>query len=216
MQAYLQESGRLIADYACRECGTHYPLSTQHECCGFPTKYEEVTIAYKGIVGHIDAVFRDRENRIWIVDFKTSSTASAPSKGKKPSAEYSMQVRAYAYLLGKQYGLEVHGVMLVYLPRDNPKTPTIWEHVMTPREYDKIRDELLLQKKLHKLTMECVTVRDYKKLLELRCKNPYCRYCTKSDERLLGMFTKFTRADKYPIIKHKEKLLTATKATTST
>ena len=208
MQTYLQESGQLIADYECRECGKKYPLSTQHECCGFPTHYEEVTINYKEIVGHIDAIFKDRQGRVWIIDFKTSSTASAPAKGRKPSAGYSMQVRAYAYLLKKQYGIDVHGVMLVFLPRDNPKTPSIWEHVMTPREYAKIRGELIQQKALHKQTMLCETLEDYKELMPNRCGGLYCRYCNKTDERLLGMFTRFVKNDRYPIAKHKERLLT--------
>lgn len=204
MQRYLQESGQLIADYTCRECGKKYPLSMKYECCGYPTKYEEITIEYKGIVGHIDAVFKDSAGRIWIIDFKTSSTASAPAKGRKPSAGYSLQVRAYAYLLGKQYGLDVYGCMLVFLPRDNPKTPAIWEHKMTPREYTKVRNELIEQKALHKLTMACESVTQYKRLLKSRCGGDYCRYCKRSDKQLLGAFTRFVKSGKYPISKYRK------------
>ncbi len=123
MQRYLSQSGQFLADYECRECGKKYPLSYKYECCGFPTKYEEVKIDVKlkrgRIQGHIDGIFKDSMGRIWIVDFKTSSIEGAGSKAKSSPPGYVRQVRAYACLLKKQYDIDVYGVMLVYLPRDN-------------------------------------------------------------------------------------------------
>jgi CRISPR/Cas system-associated exonuclease Cas4 (RecB family) len=196
MQRYLAQSGQFLADYECRECGKKYPLSYKHECCGFPTKYEEVTIDVKlklgRIQGHIDGIFRDSLGRIWIVDFKTSSLASATSKEKSSPPGYKRQVRAYALLLKRQYKIDVHGVMLVYLPRDNPKVPKIWEYVLKPTDKEIMKTELLADLKLHQQTMS-VTGEDkalLKQLLSHNCKGEYCQACKTSTETKLKMLKK--------------------------
>ena len=107
VQDYLMQSGQFIADYHCNECGKKYKLSRQVECCGFSTAYEEIEVSYKGIIGHIDGVFVDSKKRVWIIDYKTCTLLNADSKVRRPSQGYSMQVRAYAYLLWKQYKLSL-------------------------------------------------------------------------------------------------------------
>jgi PD-(D/E)XK nuclease superfamily len=179
MQTYLALSGRLLADYSCRECGTKYPLSHKHECCGFPTHYEEVTINWKGIGGHIDAIFKDSKGRYWILDFKTSSLSGSRAKRLKPGPNYERQVKAYAYLLWRQYGIKVEGVMLIFLPRDNPWSPTIWELRMTDRHYEAAKAELLADRKLHKRTMVASTLEEVKSLFLTNCGGEYCDWCKK-------------------------------------
>lgn len=201
MQHYLMQSGTLLANYHCNECGKKYPMSHTHECCGFPTKYEEVEISYRGVLGHIDAIFKDSQGRYWIVDFKTASLTNAAAKSKQPPEGYSIQVRAYAYLLWKQYGIKVAGCMLVFLPRDNPKAPEVWEKPMFELDYTKAREELQHNRKLHAKTMQAETLDDFKYLLKHRCSNSFCSYCKKEDKHLLTMAKRFIAGDKYPISK---------------
>ena len=206
MQDYLSQSGCFLADYACKECGKKYPLSHTIECCGFPTEYEEVNLSVgskqKGFIqGHIDGIFRDKKGNYWIVDFKTSSTAGAPAKVKKAPEGYRRQVRAYAYLLWKQYGIKVVGCMLVYIPRDNPKSPAIWEYKIKPADWDDLKSELYQDKRNHKKTMKAETIEDMKELLKYKCGNPYCEACKMATGKQVNLLTKFINSNKYPIVK---------------
>lgn len=205
MQKYLPQSGQFLADYECKECDTKYPMSQQYECCGFPTQYEEVLISVGGkkgkfgIVGHIDAIFVTKDKKYWILDFKTCSVTNAKNKVRNPSAEYSAQVRAYAYLLRKQYGIVVSGVMLMYLPRDNPRKPQIWEEPIKPDFWEKTRVRLKHWKGLHKKTMYADNLKDILELSKNRCGGQYCEACKKTPAQLKGLFTKLL--PNYPIIK---------------
>lgn len=201
MQRYLAKSGRFIADYECRECGKKYPLSRKYECCGFPTKYEEVSIDFKGIQGHIDGIFVDSRGRVWIVDYKTCSVSGAQSKQTNPGANYKRQVRAYAFLLWKQHGIKVVGVMLVFLPRDNPWEPTIWEQHMSEEEYSAARIELLKDLKLQQRTMKADTVEEMMDLAKTKCGGEYCDACKRGKLENKKLFTKLIKKGVYPIKK---------------
>ena len=200
MQTYLCQSGRFLANYTCKECDKVYKLSHQAECCGFPTTYDEIDLDYKGIQGHIDAVFQDRQGDYWILDFKTTSTNNADDKAKRPPTNYKRQVRAYAYLLWKQHKIKVKGLMLVFIPRDNPKNITIWEHRIKEKDFDDFRDELLIDLNLHKKTMVAQTISDMKPLL-LSCDGEYCKACKMPQSSKIGLLTK--HLNKFPIKKAK-------------
>lgn len=183
MQSYLSASGQFLADYECKECGKKYPLSHVNECCGFPTLYEEVTIDVgtknkrNGIQGHIDGIFRDSKGYYWIIDFKTTTLGGSSSKEKNPGEGYKRQVRAYAVLLRKQYKITVKGVMLVFIPRDNPHKIAIWEQAMGPRDFALGVEELKADKKLHKKTMIAQTLDEVMQLAETSCGSAFCDYC---------------------------------------
>lgn len=194
MQTFLAMSGTLLADYSCRECGTKYRLSYVHECCGFPTHYEEVTIDWKGIGGHIDAIFKDSKGRLWIVDFKTSSLTGSKVKLKNPGPNYKRQIRAYAYLLWKQYGLRVEGLMLVFLPRDNPWSPVIWELKMDDAQYESAKAELLSDLKLQRRTMRASKIEEIRSLFKTNCGSQYCEFCKKPGSMLLKTVSKKLRS----------------------
>jgi hypothetical protein len=197
MQTHLAQSGTLLADYHCRECDTWHRLSHKHECCGFATRYEEVTISWKGIGGHIDAIFKDGKGRYWIVDFKTTSLASAPSKMKKPGKGYERQIKAYAYLLWKQYGIKVEGVMLVFIPRDNPRKVVVWEKVMKAQDYVDTREDLKADLILHRKTMKAEKKEDFKFLLKTKCGGEYCDACKMDAKKLLNEIMR--KAKRFPI-----------------
>ena len=202
MQSYLAESKRFIADYECLECNTKYPLSRVSECCGFPTKYEEVSINYKGIQGHIDGIFVDSQDRIWIVDYKTSSLLGAPLKVKNPPLNYRRQVRAYAYLLWKQHKIKVFGCMLVFLPRDKPWSPEVWEHRMGDQEYEDAKLELRKDRDLHRKTMKASTLEEMMALSKTKCMSEYCPACKRSNSENKKLFTRLLKNPKlYPIKK---------------
>jgi hypothetical protein len=198
MQRYLALTGTLLADYTCRECGKKWPMSHKYECCDLPTKYDEIEIRFKGIVGHIDAVFKDRQGRYWIVDFKTCSISGASTKKTNPGQNYMRQVKAYAYLLWKQYGIKVHGVMLMFLPRDNPWEPTIWEYVLNDERYEGAKAELIRQRRIHKDTMNAKSLADFRTLFKEKCNGPYCDMCKREAKDLIEMVK--SKIKKFPII----------------
>jgi hypothetical protein len=201
MQTYLSQSGSFLADYECKECDTKYPLSYRHECCGFPTSYNEVSIDIKtkrgGIQGHVDGIFKDSQGRLWVVDFKTSSLSAAPSKVNKAPPGYRRQVRAYAYLLKKQYDLDIYGMMLVYLPRDNPRKPSIWEYVLKKGELENIKAELKADLILHNKTMKAASITDMKALIQNKCGGEYCDACKTPDAEKLRVLK--ANINKFPI-----------------
>lgn len=199
-QSYLAQTGNLLADYYCRHCKTWFRASHQHEHCDAPTQYNELTLAYKGVHGHIDAVFKDRSGRYWIVDFKTCSLAGLQGKVKTPPEGYYAQVRAYAYLLRKQYGIRVAGVMLMYVPRDNPAKPGVWCMDLKDQDFSDIRLFLKGQLALHRRTMQATTTEEFTELISHCDKSDeFCRVCKMAD----GDVLKLLRANraKFPIVR---------------
>ncbi len=211
MQTYLSQSGQFLADYSCKHCKIDYPLSHVHECteCGRHTHYEEVTIdvgtknGRLGIQGHIDGIFKDSKGNYWIVDFKTTSVAGAPAKERTPGDGYTRQVKAYAVLLRKQYKIKVKGAMLVFIPRDNPARPKIWETVMSDRDYEVAKAELLQDRSLHRKTMRAETVKDVLGLASTNCGGAYCTHCKKSKPDFMNLVKKAMKKPKLslPILK---------------
>ena len=119
----------------------------------------------------------------------------------KPGDAYVAQVRSYAYLLWKQYGIRVVGVMLIFLPRDNPKDPEVWEERFEDHNFEAAR--LMLKQELykHRLTMEAETLDDFKNLFRMKCASQYCAFCNKPFSELLNLGTKLLKTGKYPIRK---------------
>jgi hypothetical protein len=205
MQTFLSQSGKFLADYSCKECKKKYPLSHKHECCGMATTYDEVTLdvgktKYLRVQGHIDAIFKDKHGKYWILDLKTTSLIKAEEKAKNPPLGYKRQVRAYAYLLWKQYKIKVAGVMLLFIPRDNPQDPTVWEMPINA-DMGSLRDELLQDKRLHRRTMKATTIEEMINLSKNKCGDTYCDPCKKSKEELEQLFSRLIAKGKYPILK---------------
>jgi hypothetical protein len=186
MQNFLCRSGRLLADYHCRECDTWHRMSYRHECCGFPTQYHEARIDYRGIKGHIDAVYKDKQGRLWILDFKTTSIAGAASKKKNPGIVYIEQIETYAVLFELQYGLKIEGIMDAFIMRDNPKKdPAVWARPLTDLMRKQVKKRLAGYRKAHAAAIEASTLKEALGLRRFgRCKNPDCRWCAKSDSTL--------------------------------
>lgn len=193
MQRFLSPSGRFLADWKCRICGRKRKLSTKSECCDFTMDYHEIKIDHKGVVGHIDAVFKDSKGRYWILDFKTCTIAGSGYKKSSPGAAYMEQVETYAYMLWKQYGIKVEGVMLMFIPRDNPLTPTVWVRLVNELSFQKIAKRIKRYKIAHREALDAVSLEDALALAEYgRCKGEWCRVCKSSE----GLKKQIKRAHK--------------------
>lgn len=178
VQRYLSPSGRFLADWRCRQCGKTRKLSTDSECCDFTMDYNEVLINYKGVVGHIDAIFQDAHGKYWILDFKTCTVSGSSYKQKSPGAAYREQVETYAYLLWKQYGIRVEGVMLMFIPRDNPVTPTVWVKLLDKADFKRIGATIKQYKVMHREALNAQTLEEALALASWgRCKGDWCKTC---------------------------------------
>ncbi len=182
VQRYLAPGSKLLADWHCKPCNKWRRLSTNSECkCGRTMDYHEVLINHKGVVGHIDAIFKDRYGKYWILDFKTSTLTGSGYKKKSPGYVYKEQVETYALMLKLQYGIKVEGVMLMFIPRDDPTKPTVWTSLLDSDDFVRIQKRTNKYKKRHKQTLDAETWDEVKELAGFgKCKNPYCEICTSS------------------------------------
>lgn len=178
MQRFLSPSGKFLADWECRVCGKKRKLSTKSECCDFTMDYHELLINHKGVVGHIDAVFKDSKGKYWILDFKTCTISGASYKQKSPGAAYKEQVETYAIMLYLQYGIKVEGVMLMFLPRDNPKAPSVWVDLITNADLKRVHKRVKAYKKQHREALAVTTMKEAIALAQYgKCKNDWCKTC---------------------------------------
>lgn len=188
LQNFLCRSGKFLADYECKECGKWYRMSYKHECCEFPTKYHEVEIDYKGIKGHIDCIYRDKNGKLWIVDFKTTSIKGAPGKKKDPGVTYREQIEIYAVLVELQYGIKIEGFADYFILRDNPMAsdPVMWNRPLTDDVRKRVKSKLSLYKKMHKAAITANSKEEALALLDWgRCKDPYCQVCGEKSDKVL-------------------------------
>ena len=144
-------------DYACKKCGKK------------SWKYVEVTVAYKGIEGHVDMILRVPDYsqkadsklnkggigwRYCVIDYKTTSLPEIPKKyqtdwtardkimsKKYPVPANVVQIRSYAALLRRKYKLNVCGTSLAYLDRSGPVRSKRTFHLVT-QEWSKNDDKL--------------------------------------------------------------------------
>jgi hypothetical protein len=210
MQEFLAKAGCFLADYHCAECDTWHKMSYKHECCGFPTRYEEISINYKGIHGHIDAVFRDAKGGLWILDYKTCSTVAAPKKQEDPGIVYIEQIETYAVLIELQYGIKIEGIMDAFIIRDNPRaTPAIYSRGLTDEKRAEVKKRLGMYKRMHREALDAETWEDVLALAEYeKCVNPYCDACKMQDKDLVrnlrAAFDRGLAANRVPIRKFVE------------
>ncbi|BAG41617.1 hypothetical protein [Ralstonia phage phiRSL1] len=186
LQNFLSRSGQLLADYHCTHCKKWHRMSYVHECCDHPTQYHEVEIDYKGIHGHIDAIYKDKEGRLWIVDFKTTSVKGAPGKKKDPGATYREQIETYAVLVELQYGLKIAGYADAFILRDNPVTtdPVLWVRPLTDETRKRVKQRLSRYKKMHRAALDAASKSEVLALMDWgRCKGEYCPVCSKMDDK---------------------------------
>lgn len=107
--------------------------------------YEEITIEWKELSGHIDLVLRLPNGTYIVVDFKTTSMESKhrlkkwnPDKFYEPSSpSYIAQIRTYASLLTLLFDMRIVGWCLVNMDRDRPVGFDDNTYSMIPASWDR-------------------------------------------------------------------------------
>lgn len=179
VQNYLANTGKFLASWKCRVCGSVRNVSMDNHCCDTPMKYREVLIKYKGVVGHIDAIYKDTNGDYWILDYKTTSVEQAKKKATNPGIAYQEQIEAYALMLKLQYGIIVKGVLLMFIKRDSPRTPIMFGRVLEKLDFPKIAKRINRYKKMHKEVLNVKTLDEAKALYTKygKCSNSMCDTC---------------------------------------
>ncbi len=215
LQTFLGKSGKFLADWRCRCCGKWKRLSHDNECCDLEMEYHEVTINYRGVVGHIDAIFRDKKGRYWIVDFKTASTSGAKTKRTSPGKVYIEQVETYANTLYRQHDIKCYGVALFFVTRDNPKKPTIWNKLLEDEDYSRIVKRTKRYLRMHREVLDVVSKSEAIALAEYgRCASAFCSVCKSSvslKARLRQAWRQGKAAGRLPLIDYATKALEKSK-----
>ncbi len=203
LQTFMGRSGKFLANWRCPICRKTRKVSMQHECCDFPSKYDEVEISYKGVVGHIDGIYRDKHGHYWIIDFKTTSVLSALRKHSDPGLAYREQVDAYALMLWLEHGIKVKGVVLFFVRRDNPKEPVIWQMELSDLDFKVIKKRIVGYKRQHKEVLAAETMKEALALAQYgRCKNPWCKSCksaVRQKTQIKFAFAKGEAANRLPL-----------------
>lgn len=229
MQTMMVRQGdRVFGDWKCPKCKKVEHMSLFRKCdkCRIPMEYEELEIDYKGIKGHVDTLMvpksdvalakkisampeakryeESKKLRFIIVDYKTCSISNSAKKKVNPGSAYKSQIRAYAWLLTKQYGLQIVSTILMFLPRDNPNKPVYWEQAWNGADDMKKMGKLLKRWKVsHKETLAAETWEEVRALYENygTCEGDYCKVCKGSSiKQVLKQAYKEAKAeDRLPI-----------------
>lgn len=206
LEKYMTCNKGLFGEWYCPKCFKKIGLSLypKEKCCRF-YKYREISINYKGIVGHIDTVIKDENSDYWIVDYKTTTKSKLSEKAKDPGLTYKLQIFTYALCMQLQYGIKIKGVCLMFIAKENPclENISMYTSLVTKRKLLKVKN---LLKKYLSTKKACVTASCYDDIdikLE-KCSDPYCPVCTKYTEEQLNDFlrAKMNKDNGFPIIKY--------------
>jgi hypothetical protein len=128
IQYVLGHGTQILGHWKCltKGCEGTKAITFRNMCpvCKRPMEYEELTVRRgKHLTGHIDGVWRAKDGRYYIVDYKTSSVDAIqnnPQTGFMPYPKNVAQIVAYCALIEQQYNIEISGWILMYVARDNP------------------------------------------------------------------------------------------------
>lgn len=130
----------IVAEWSCLECGTlRKPGFRPIKCddCGSTKgfKYNEITIIYRNLTGHVDLLYHLGDGRYLLIDFKTTDLSGKRNKGGweksfKPSPNYYVQIRSYATLLKEVFGYNIVAWSLLFIDRAKP--------IVNARDFHKI------------------------------------------------------------------------------
>lgn len=189
VQSFLCLNEHAFGNFFCPECGELWTMqSSPIECptCHVQLRYQEVGINYKGFSGHVDFLLKF-DDELWLIDFKSSSTASIAGKVAKTPEAYDLQTLSYALLLRKQYGLKIHGRAIIYISRDNPSHMRIGgTEIITKERLKYIYNILKEQRSLLNFLLDCTSYESFMENVGIqRCGSPYCKMCSTYTDREL-------------------------------
>lgn len=129
--------------------------TTNFKCpkCLHPMEYVEIEINYRGLKGHVDAIYKMGKNTFWVGDYKTTTKNNLKSSGL-PKSEHLQQVPTYCYALEKTYGIKVLGFSLLYFSRDNPYEFVEKSYTWTKQWRSEIADLIRQQKVIYKSAVQ--------------------------------------------------------------
>lgn len=118
----------LFGVWKCPKCrkehGPSHPPIKCEGCGGKELVYEEITLKYRNLSGHVDMITHIGNGRYVLWDFKTTDLVAKRKRGHiskfKPSPNYFIQIRTYATLLRKLYGINIVAWTLVFIDRAKP------------------------------------------------------------------------------------------------
>lgn len=128
IQRWLGHSKRMLGNWKCSsaKCKGKREFSFRNVCpkCGSEMLYEEFEVeALKHLSGHLDGIYKARNGKFYLIDYKTSSVRVIGSNWKTKMLPYKynvFQITAYAALIEQVYDIEISGWILYYLSRDSP------------------------------------------------------------------------------------------------
>lgn len=185
--------------------------TTKHKCpsCDHPMEYVEIEINYKGLKGHIDAIYKMGKNKFWVGDYKTTTKNILKKHSKLPKREHLMQVPTYCYALEELYGMEILGFSLLYFSRDNPYEFVEKSDTWNNRWRAKIKQLIIDQKRNYRVAVRgfvknkpelaikykpCQIPSDYEKVMPAYEPCPMENYCFCPETLKFVMTHKLTEA----------------------
>ena len=143
-QRWLGAYGQIYGDWKCLnpKCGHTVRFSNLHKCpkCKSEMQYEEFTVVlFKHVSGHTDGLFKDRQGRWWVIDYKTSSMRVLANQKFERTLPYSKnvaQIQAYVVMLEETFGIKIEGWMLIYIARDKPTEFKVCGETMSDADKD--------------------------------------------------------------------------------
>jgi hypothetical protein len=127
LQKWMGNSGEMLGDWRCEACGTMHKFKARpgkcRKCGGQHLEYRELGGAWgKHVHWHTDGLWKSK--KIWVVDYKSTSTYAIEQHRKTkqvfPYISNRFQIETYIPLIEDTYNIEIAGWLLVYAARDNP------------------------------------------------------------------------------------------------
>jgi hypothetical protein len=143
-----------------------HPDKVTREQCRASQHYQELEYQWHALTGHTDFLYKDKDGKYHLIDFKTTGTFLfdkpdyAISKGYYPSPKYKVQLETYVTLIERKYKIKIASYTIAYVSRDRAideaKKPAL--KLFTQDMTDKIRkarrDVTLLYIRQHKIAVK--------------------------------------------------------------
>jgi len=126
LQANLGHTRRMYGMWKCHtpKCKGINKISKSNVCprCKKVMEYVELEVkAFNHLSGHLDGLYKDRQGKYWVIDYKTCSSAIINDGRKLPYKKNVAQISGYCALLELELDIKIEGWILVYVSRDNPR-----------------------------------------------------------------------------------------------
>lgn len=144
LQRYLGQGRKIYGNWKCLTCDTTVECSNKSKCpnCSAEMQYEEFEVhAFKHLSGHLDGIYKAKDGKYYVIDYKTSSVRNIYKHRKYgvfPYAKNRAQISAYCALIEEEYDIEISGWMLIYVARDNPMIVEVVGDTLTTKQKARI------------------------------------------------------------------------------